>query len=47
MGRYGKCASCYFQTKGYCSKHDRDVNKMNGCNDHKTLDEVTEEQDDF
>jgi len=47
MSKYGNCGSCYFFTKYYCSLHDRDVDKKNGCNNHKTLDEAREEGESF
>lgn len=37
MAKYGKCGSCCFYSKEYCSLHDRDVNMRNGCNNHKTI----------
>lgn len=47
MSKHGKCANCYFYTKNYCSFHDRDVSRKNGCSDHKTLDEIVEESEMF
>lgn len=47
MAKYGHCASCYFFTRYYCSKHDMDVDKMNGCNEHKTLEEVRAEKENY
>ncbi len=35
-----KCISCYHFTRGYCSYHDRDVSKDNGCNKHVTINET-------
>ncbi len=36
-----RCQSCvYFcETVGYCSLHDRDVTRYNGCDKHLTEDE--------
>lgn len=45
MSKYGKCVSCYFFTKYYCSLRDIDVDKTNGCRQHKTIDEIRHEKE--
>lgn len=42
------CQHCvYFcETVGYCSLHDRDVTRYNGCNRHMTWNEYQNGEDD-